>query len=71
MNFDVRLPIGLLFLGIGALVAAWGAFGGPSAVRPGEPNIDLIWGAAMALFGAVMMGLVWLARRGDLPPPDA
>ena len=70
MSFDVRLPIGLLFLAIGVLVAATGAFGGPSAVKPGEINIDLIWGAIMTLFGLLMTALAVLARRGDLPPPN-
>jgi hypothetical protein len=67
MSFDVRLPIGLLFLAIGAVVAAFGMTGAPPA--PSGENIDLIWGAVMAAFGAVMLGLAWLARRGELPPP--
>jgi hypothetical protein len=33
-------------------------------------NIDLVWGLAMAAFGALMLGLVWLARKGQLPPPS-
>lgn len=68
MSFDVRLPIGLLFLAIGVLVAAWGAVGGPSAVKAGQPNIDLIWGAVMVAFGVVMLGLTQLRRRGASPP---
>jgi hypothetical protein len=32
-------------------------------------NIDLIWGAIMAAFGALMLMLAALARRkGDEPP---
>ena len=66
MSFDVRLPIGLLFLAIGVLVAATGLFGDRAVFEAHSPgvNIDLAWGAVMAAFGAVMLGLVALARRG-------
>jgi hypothetical protein len=66
MSFDVRTPIGLLFLAIGLLVAAYGALAQPATA---EINIDLVWGLVMAGFGALMLVLAWLARRGDLPPP--
>jgi len=68
MSFDIRLPIGLLFLAIGVLVAAFGAIGHPAA--PGGVNIDLIWGVVMAAFGALMLALARLRRRGELPPPS-
>ena len=35
MSFDVRLPIGLLFLAIGALVTARGLVGGPAVFQGG------------------------------------
>jgi hypothetical protein len=66
MSFDVRLPIGLLFLAIGALVAAVGLTGRAHAA---ELNIDLVWGLVMAGFGVLMLLLAYLARKGDLPPP--
>ena len=56
MTFDVRWPIGLLFLAIGALVAGAGVF------LP-KPNIDLGWGGVMILFGAAMVLLAALAKR--------
>jgi len=59
MTFDVRWPIGLLFLMIGALVVAAGLFG----AQPAGPNIDLDWGGVMIVFGAVMVLLAVLARR--------
>ncbi|WP_372782216.1 hypothetical protein [Phenylobacterium sp.] len=73
MTFDVRLPIGLLFLTIGVLVAAVGLTGDPAVFRAHSAglNIDLVWGLVMAGFGAVMLLLVWLARKGELPPPEA
>ena len=61
MLFDIRLPLGLLFIAIGAIVVARGLAPGATAVT-GLP-IDLIWGAVMAAFGAIMLGLALLARR--------
>jgi hypothetical protein len=69
MSFDVRLPIGLLFLAIGVMVAFVGLTGDPAVCEAHSPgiNIDLAWGAVMAGFGAVMLALVALARRGRPP----
>ena len=65
MLFDVRLPIGLLFLAIGALVAVCGLTGDPAvfAAHSAGLNIDLVWGSVMAGFGALMLALVAWARR--------
>ena len=68
MSFDIRLPIGLLFLAIGLLVAAWGLIAAPPA-RLGV-NIDLVWGAVMTAFGAAMLLLALLRKAGRLPPPE-
>jgi hypothetical protein len=62
MSFDVRTPIGLLFLIMGGLVAAYGVVARP--LRAGV-NIDLVWGLAMAAFGLAMLVLALLARRGE------
>jgi len=61
MSFDVRAPIGLLFLAVGLLVAAYGAAYAP----PTEAgvNIDLVWGLVMAGFGLLMGALAWRDRR--------
>jgi len=64
MPFDVRLPIGLLFLAIGVPVAGYGLTGDPATVSAHSGlNIDLVWGSVMAVFGAAMLGLAALARR--------
>jgi hypothetical protein len=65
MTFDVRLPIGLLFLVIGVLVAVCGLTGDQAAFAAHSAglNIDLVWGAVMAGFGAMMLLLAVLARR--------
>ena len=72
MIFDVRLPIGLLFLALGLLVGGYGLVGDRAVLEAHSAgfNIDLIWGAAMAAFGALMLALAALARSGDLPPPQ-
>jgi len=60
--FDLRLPIGVFFLIIGALLAVYGA------VKPFSPegvslNVDLDWGIVLAIFGALMAVFGWLAQR--------
>ena len=69
MIFDVRLPIGLLFLAIGALVTAAGLTGDPKAFEVHSPglNIDVVWGLVMAAFGALMLLLAALRRRSAPP----
>ena len=67
MSFDIRLPIGLLFLAIGGLVAGYGWVAHPPAAA--GVNVDLIWGAVMGAFGALMLLLALLAEEGELPPP--
>ncbi len=66
MRFDVRLPIGLLFLAIGVMVGLVGLTGDRAVFEAHSPGvtIDLVWGGVMAGFGAVMLALVALARRG-------
>jgi len=67
MSFDIRLPIGLLFLIIGLLLIGLGLIGDPARLRTEAlgVNIDLIWGAALTLFGLVMLALTRLGRRPD------
>jgi hypothetical protein len=67
MRFDVRLPIGLVFVLIGLLVAARGLIGGPALALAESAglNIDLIWGAAMTVFGLALLALTaWRRRKG-------
>lgn len=73
MTFDVRLPIGLLFLAIGVLVAASGLLGDSARVAAHSAglNIDLVWGGVMAAFGALMLLLATVAHRKDGPADDA
>jgi hypothetical protein len=65
MAFDIRLPIGLLFLAIGAVLAVFGVRSDPQIYEAHSLglNINLIWGGAMALFGVVMLALAGVAGR--------
>lgn len=58
MNLDIRLPIGLMFAIIGALLVLYGlaTAGDTEIYQPSlQININLWWGAAMLLFGIVML----------------
>jgi len=68
MRFDIRVPIGLLFLLTGLLLAAWGLISGPAIYQAHSLglNINLDWGAVMVVFGLVMLGLsAWAGRKSE------
>jgi hypothetical protein len=60
---DLRLPIGLLFVLLGAIIALYGLFSDPAiyAVSLGR-NVNRSWGLVMLAFGAVMLALAWRGR---------
>ena len=59
--FDLRVPLGLLFLLLGLLLVAAGLLATPATeARSLGININLIWGAVMAGFGLLCL---FLARR--------
>ena len=61
MGLDIRLPIGLLFVIIGALLTGLGLFGDRAIyARSLDINVNLWWGLVMLLAGAVFL---WLSRR--------
>jgi hypothetical protein len=61
MNLDIRLPIGLLFASLGALLVLFGLFTGftDSTLydRSLGININLWWGLVLVIFGAIMIAL--------------
>lgn len=62
MRLDIRLPIGLMFTVLGALLVAVGLLGGTSFVEQSRgTNVNLWWGIVMLVFGVVMFVL---GRRG-------
>jgi hypothetical protein len=62
MRLDIRLPIGLMFAVLGALLVVVGLLGGKSSVEQSQgTNVNLWWGIVMLIFGVVMF---LLGRRG-------
>ncbi len=63
-GLDLRVPIGGLFVANGVILAGYGLFtAGDAAMyaKSGGLNINLWWGAAMLVTGALFL---LLARRG-------
>jgi hypothetical protein len=56
MGLDIRIPLGLMFLVTGGLMALYGLFTRGSAIyeKSLDMNINLIWGALMLVFGLVV-----------------
>ena len=68
MGLDIRIPLGMLFFILGMLMVGYGALthGSDLYLISEGVNLNLIWGAVMALFGAGM----WIAgRRGATRKP--
>jgi hypothetical protein len=59
MGLDIRLPLGLIFLIIGAILALYGAFTWGSAMylNSGGINLNVVWGSVMVVFGGMMFAL--------------
>jgi hypothetical protein len=54
MALDLRIPLGLMFVILGCILTATGAF------RPTESlgiNVNLLWGLVLLAFGTVMLVL--------------
>ena len=60
---DLRLPVGVLFLVLGALLAGYGAVTNAQAGAGPKVNVNLIWGAAMLVCGALMLVAALVLRR--------
>lgn len=63
MKLDIRTPIGGMFLVDGLILIGYGLFGNPDLSRTQGTNINLLWGAAMAIFGGTMFAFAILARK--------
>ncbi len=65
MGLDIRLPIGMMFSLIGALLAIYGlATGSDSDMYKSslDLNVNLWWGLVLFVFGAVMLFFALLSR---------
>ncbi len=64
MNFDIRIPIGLLFTVLGLILAVFGLFTVPNHIMYAKSlgvNFNLIWGLVMVVFGVIML---WKSNSG-------
>jgi hypothetical protein len=62
MRLDIRLPIGLMFAVLGALLTVYGVVSDKTIYqRSLDININLWWGLALLAFGVIMF---WLGRSG-------
>ncbi len=73
MGLDIRLPLGLLFLVTGGMMAVYGLFTHGSAIYQKSLGIDinLVWGVVLSLFGLTMLLLAYLDRRRIAAAPPA
>ncbi|HLI98053.1 MAG TPA: hypothetical protein VKT72_18445 [Candidatus Baltobacteraceae bacterium] len=66
MRIDLRVPLGLLFSGLGAIMLAYGMTSNQAMYqRSLGINVNLWWGIVELLFGAVtaLFGYVAMRRR--------
>jgi len=65
MNFDLRLPIGLMFSFYGVLLVIYGAVTGgqPMYERSLGLNVNLLWGIVLAVFGGLMLLAALRSRK--------
>ena len=72
MRLDVRLPIGLMFTFLGAMLSVYGIVT-PTAAYSASLGIDvnLWWGLVLLVFGVTMLvfALRARARARQAPPP--
>jgi hypothetical protein len=60
MGLDIRIPLGLLFTVIGALLAIFGALSDDSIyARSLNINVNLWWGLVMLGVGALFLWFSW------------
>jgi hypothetical protein len=62
MGLDVRLPVGLMFAIMGALLVGLRRVRRPHDLRASlDINVNVIWGSVLLVTGAIFLGL---AARG-------
>jgi hypothetical protein len=64
-QMDIRLPMGVMFCILGAVIAVYGAFTNGDAMYLDHSlgiNVNLWWGTAMLLFGLLMLAILWRSR---------
>lgn len=69
MRLDLRVPMGLMFTIVGAILTIFGLVTHGSAiyVRSAGMDINLVWGCVMLAFGVTMF---LMGRRADKHPKE-
>lgn len=70
MGLDIRLPIGMMFSLIGAVMVVYGLITGSNKElyhRSLDININLWWGLVLLAFGVIMFVC---SRRAAKKPPE-
>jgi hypothetical protein len=63
MGLDVRLPVGVMFAIMGALLVGYGLFGDPAIyTRSLGININLTWGGVLLATGLIFLALAASGR---------
>jgi membrane protein implicated in regulation of membrane protease activity len=66
MGIDIRLPLGILFLLLGAILVIYGLAGDASLYQQSLGiNVNLDWGVVLVAFGALMFALSRRAARAE------
>ncbi len=66
MGLDIRLPIGLMFTLLGAMLSIYGLATASDAEmyqRSLGINVNLRWGLVLLVFGVAMLALFWRGRK--------
>ena len=72
MGIDIRLPLGLLFLSLGAILLAYGILSSPDLYYQSLGiNVNLYWGLVLVAFGALMFALSRRRSRGTAQAENA
>jgi hypothetical protein len=72
MNFDLRLPIGIMFSLFGAILTVFGLITNGSDIYKEHSlgiNINLRWGIVLLAFGLFMLTLALKGGKKPGPPP--
>ncbi|MGD0771100.1 MAG: hypothetical protein ABSB42_23180 [Tepidisphaeraceae bacterium] len=65
-GIDIRVPIGLMFFIVGAIITGYGAVTNGDDMYAAHSlgiNVNLWWGLCLILFALVMLALAWNAAR--------
>lgn len=66
MQFDLRLPIGILFSIYGVILAVYGLISDKAIyTRSLGININLVWGAFLLVFGVIMLMFALRKKKGS------